>query len=149
MSKISLTIDSCFDDVRLVSSCVRSLAAGMFDDFQTYQIEVCLEEALTNCIKHSYQGMLGREVKATLQIDADRLAIDIADTGVGMDPDCFSCVLPEFEIDPSGDIPEGSRGLKIIKAWMDEAHYWNEGGVNHLLMVKRPSPKTVRQLDGL
>jgi serine/threonine-protein kinase RsbW len=151
MSKLDLVIDSCLENVDLVRSCIGLLSSQIFDDWHCYQIKTCVVEAVTNCIKHSYSGVTGRTVKVSYHMDGVKIVIDVSDTGVAMDPQVFKNISPTFEVDPMNldNLSEGGRGLKIIKAWTDDANYYSEDGVNHFTLVKFAHPKSGAISSGL
>ena len=145
MGKLDLMIDSCFEDVNLVGLCIRTLSSKVFDKDQCDQIELCVVEVVTNCIKHSYEGMKGHKVYVAYQAYDDRVVIDIADSGIAMDEKLLENYAPNFDIDKSDidNLPEGGMGLKIIKTWMDEVRYKTVDGLNHCVLVKYINPQPV------
>ncbi len=138
MGKLDLVIDSCFEDINLVGLCIRTLASKLFDKDQCDQIEICVVEVVTNCIKHSYKGMGGQKVYVSYQAYDDRLVIDIADSGIAINRELVEKESKNFDIDKSDidNLPEGGMGLKIIKTWMDEVHYKTVDNLNHCILVK-------------
>ena len=138
MSKLNLVIDSRLENIDLVRSCIATLASKLFDDFRCYQIQLCVVEAITNCIIHSYKKAENHSVTVCYRMDETKLVIDIIDTGVAMDPQFFKDVSPVFDLDPMdiANIPESGRGIKVIKAWMDDAYYYSQEGINYLTLVK-------------
>jgi len=146
MRTLDLVIDSCYANIELAGSCIEFLASKTFDNSSCHQIQLCVVEAITNCIEHSYEGENNHKITIRFGIDPTKLIIDIFDTGKGMTPQEFDKISPDFDFDPL-DLDlllEGGRGLKIIKAWMDEAYYYIDGGVNHLSMVKYTHSPTNR-----
>jgi anti-sigma regulatory factor (Ser/Thr protein kinase) len=139
MSKIELVIESCYENIDLIGTCIESLASELFDDEQSYQIKVCVYEAVTNCVKHGYQGFGGHKIWVTYQRFADHIVLDIADCGLAMDPQRLENTTTGFEIDPENP-SEGGMGLKIIKLFMDGVSYQSTNGVNHLTLVKYYNP---------
>jgi serine/threonine-protein kinase RsbW len=138
MSKIHLTIDSSLENIDMVRTCVGAMAVKLFDELQCYQIELCVVEAVTNCIVHSYKNFENKTVTVSYRMDETKAVIDIIDSGFAMDTRFFQDVSPVFALDliDLDNIPENGRGLKVIKAWMDEAYYYSEDGVNHMTLVK-------------
>lgn len=142
MRKLDLEIDSCFSNVDIVGSCIRFLSSQVFDDMRCLHIETCVVEAVTNCIRHGYNGEAGHAVRISYQEEDTRITLVITDSGIGMNPLLLENTSTnfEFDLDDIENYPTGKWGLKIIKAWMDEVRYWSEGGFNHLLMVKYNLP---------
>ena len=142
MSKIKLVIESCYENIDLVGMCIESLSSQLFEEQQCDQIKICVYEAVTNSIKHSYKGSSEYEVSISCEIIADRIILDIADTGISMDPRFIEDISTVFQIDLENP-REGGMGLKIIKSLMDEIHYQINEGINHLTMVKYPKPQSL------
>jgi len=143
MCRLALVIDSCYRNIDLVGSCVKALSAKVFDEPHCDQIEVCVVEAVTNCIRHSYGGAGGYPVRITCQQEPDRIVIDIEDFGLAMAPHVLEnqSTAFEFDLDDTEHLPESGLGLAVIKSWMDEVSYRSLDGANHLLLVKhKPVP---------
>ena len=135
MSKIKLVIDSCYENIDLIGTCIESLSSRLFEDQQCNQINVCVYEAVTNCIRHSYKGSRGHDVYISFDINENRLILDVSDSGLAMNPKILESTSTTFQIDPENP-QEGGMGLKIIKSLMDEVSYHTEQGINHLTMIK-------------
>jgi anti-sigma regulatory factor (Ser/Thr protein kinase) len=139
MSKIELVIDSCYENIDLIGTCVESLASELFEDEQRYEIKICVYEAVTNCVKHAYQSSCGHKIWVSFQMLADHIEVDIADYGLSINPQLLDSTTTSFQIDPDNPI-EGGMGLKIIKLFMDVVSYQTHKGVNHLTLVKYFKP---------
>jgi serine/threonine-protein kinase RsbW len=74
-------------------------------------LKLALTEACTNCVRHAYPEHPGN-VEITYELQPDRLAVEVADNGLGFD---FS------NGDGNGeDLVEGGLGIAIIRALADE-----------------------------
>ena len=135
MGKLDFVIDSCLDNIELVGTCVECLASRVFEDQQCNEIKLCVHEAITNCIKHSYRGSPGHKIYISLQLEEDRLTLDIADCGLAMNPVVLDNTTTHFEANPE-NLEEGGMGLKILKILMDDLHYHTTNGMNHFILVK-------------
>jgi len=140
MGKIDLVIESCYENIDLIGTCIDALSSQLFDAQQCYQIKLSVYEAVTNCIKHGYKGSSGHKVYVTYQMDADRIVLDIADSGIAIDPQILQETSTSFQIDPENPL-EGGMGLKIIKLFMDEISYQSKDGLNHVTLVKYSKPQ--------
>ena len=143
MCKLQLVIDSCYRDIELVGVCVRALSAELFEAAHRDQIEVCVVEAVTNCIKHSYGGAGGHAVRITWQQEPGRVSIGIEDFGAAMPAQLLQNQSTAFDFDKDdiAHLPESGMGLAVIKSWMDEVSYDSRDGANRLLLVKHtPAP---------
>ncbi|MDQ4081912.1 MAG: ATP-binding protein [Actinomycetota bacterium] len=90
-------------------------------------LKLALTEACSNSIRHAYAE--GREgvVDVRYELTAERIAIEVADTGQGFDTTAR----------PGGDpLDEGGLGLAIIRAVTDELGIEYDGHVSRLRFVK-------------
>ena len=139
---VKFTIDSNLENVSLIGMSVNKLCSSTsFSDIDSFNIELCVVEAVTNSIKHSCSGEPGHEVKVVFTLTQKDVILDICDTGAcSMGPE----VLDKAVIEPPGDdvidiegIAEGGRGLGIIKEIMDSVIYKSEKGENCLTFIKK------------
>ena len=142
MGTLVLVIERCLKNIDLAGSCIGHLVSQQSNELHGYQMQTCAVEAITNCVRHSYRDMAEWKVEIHYQIHADKIIIDIADTGCAMDPHIFENASADFNYNPmdTENLPEGGWGLKLIKAWMDESDYYSENGVNHFRLVKHVPP---------
>ncbi len=103
--------------------------AGFSED-DSYAITLALCEALTNIIRHAYEGRTDQGIQLTFRCLGDRLEITLSDNGRGFDPE-------EVEIPPLGELRPGGWGRHIITQVMDEVQYERRQETNVLRMVKR------------
>jgi len=88
---------------------------GWVDEADEFRLRLCLEEALTNAVKHGNCCDGSREVRLELAEEGgERCRIRVHDEGVGFCPDAFD-VPPEDQI--------GGRGVCLMKHYMDEVAY--------------------------
>ncbi|RMH89430.1 MAG: ATP-binding protein [Calditrichaeota bacterium] len=109
--------------------------AGFSED-DIYQIELAVDEAAANVIKHAYTNEHTDEklIHITVQQKPDKLEITIADKGVGFDPD--SVPTPDIE-EYLKKLKPGGLGLHLIRTLMDEVSFSIRPGVrNAVRMVK-------------
>jgi anti-sigma regulatory factor (Ser/Thr protein kinase) len=115
-------------------------------------LQLAVEEACTNVIKHAYEG-LGGEFSVRFQTSARDVVITVHDHGRSFDPTRVS--KPDFAV-PLEDRPVGGLGLHLIQRLMDEISFTfsaTEG--NTLVMVKKgcipqpvPGDPARRENDG-
>ena len=140
MKKIKLIIDSDLHNVSLIGMTTNRLCSlSPFLDAESYNIELCVVEAVNNCIIHAYENKNGYEVEVVFSFNSKTLTIEVCDTGKSMDPEFLKTNnIPSLEINPDDfDIPEGGRGLAIIHQIMDKVAYRSVKGKNILSMIKR------------
>ena len=109
---------------------VKGCAAG-----HEIEVEIAIQEALVNAIKHGCGGDPGKSVQCCVACDdAGELTIVVRDPGPGFDP----ASIPN-PLDQPGLLKESGRGIFLINELMDEVRY-EEGG-RSLVMRKRGSAR--------
>ena len=134
--KIKLTINSVMKNVSLVGMATNKICSSLnFNEKESCRLELCVVEAVNNCIEHAYQGKSCHEIEVIVEILPDRIAFKVCDTGKTMEPGRA----PNFEFDPDDkvNLPEGGMGRFIIHQIMDEVIYESSGGENILTMTKK------------
>ncbi len=93
-------------------------------------ITIAVDEAISNIIKHTYNGDNDKLIIVKFKILQDRLEVDLRDYGEKIDPK----TIKSRNLD---DIRPGGLGVHLIKTTMDEVSYDNslEEG-NRLIMAK-------------
>ena len=96
-------------------------------------IELAVEEAFANIIKHGYKEQKGT-VEITIDNFEDRVEITIKDSAIAFDP-----VAQSIEIDKVSSLDkreEGGLGIFFLKNYMDKVTYNREGNNNLLVLIK-------------
>ena len=98
---------------------------------QIMQIELALQEAVANGIRHGCRGDSSKQVQVIVNITAaGEVLITVRDPGQGFDPGCVANPLaPENMLKPSG------RGIFLINGLMDDVQFADGG--RELQMKKR------------
>ena len=92
-------------------------------------LKLALTEACTNSVRHAYDGGEG-VVEILYELYADRLVVEVSDTGEGFDAD--------EDCTPAEDLAEGGLGIAIIRALADELEITDcNGAGSRLRFVKR------------
>ncbi|RMF58129.1 MAG: ATP-binding protein [Calditrichaeota bacterium] len=133
-----LNLPAHSENLHVIRKFVSEIASNLgFDEEAMYQIELAVDEACTNVIKHAYRNDQQSEkiIKITLKVKEDRLIIIVADKGCGFNPAAIKS--PDME----KYIKKGKRGglgLHLIKSLMDEVSFRMKPGVrNEVIMVKK------------
>lgn len=108
-----------------------------FPELEQRAVVLAVDEALTNIIRHAYQGKTERPIEACfrrIQVARDRgrreaLEIVLEDHGATVNRTKL-CGRPLEEVRPGG------LGLHFIRQSMDTVEFRRRNGRNHLLMVK-------------
>jgi serine/threonine-protein kinase RsbW len=135
--EITLEIDSRLANLTALSAAVQGLTSMLdLGEIESYNIQLCLVEAVTNSIVHSYAGEPGHEVSVVVTLDPDRVRLEVIDRGAPVPAEKQN---PRFsEPDPADldSLTEGGRGIGLIRALMDEVEFQRQDGQNRLVMTK-------------
>ncbi len=95
---------------------------------------VVLEELFTNAVNHGYPGgrAAGR-IDITLAVAGAALTIAFSDDGRPFDP--LARTPPDLDR-PATERPIGGLGLRLLRAFVDEARYCRRDGRNHLVLIR-------------
>ncbi len=74
-------------------------------------LKLALTEACTNSVRHAYESANGGTVEIVYELEADRLAIEVADDGEGFAVE---------ELTEAEPLSESGLGIAIIRALADE-----------------------------
>ncbi len=132
-----LKLPASSENLDIVRKFISGIAANMgFTEEDIYQIELAVDEACTNVIKHAYNDNENVEkiINVTVHEKRDRIVITIADKGHGFDPGVLEP--PDMKkFLKSGK--RGGLGVHLIKTLMDEVTFNIKPGVrNEVKMVK-------------
>lgn len=100
-----------------------------FEDREIYCVQLALQEALANAIKHGNRMDPKKRIHVTYQIDDERCEIRIEDEGAGFDPND----LPDPKAEENLERPCG-RGILLMRHFMSEVTFHPPG--NRLSMCK-------------
>ncbi len=104
-------------------------------------LNLVLEEALTNIIRYAYPDGREEKVLVVAESDAMKLVFVLMDGGIAFDP----TQLPDADISLSvKERPIGGLGFFLIRQMMDKVEYRRDGGMNVLTLTKflREEPST-------
>lgn len=134
-----LRLDSHPAELHRIGETLQPLCAALhMSSEECGRVELAVEEAVTNVIRHAYGSRPGNVVEIRIAALPHGLVIEVHDRGRPMPPDALAIArLPEAEDLRAGALREGGLGLAIVKTVMDEVEYRSEGGSNVLRLVKR------------
>ncbi len=115
---------------------IRSLAASCrFSPTALNEIEVAAEEALTNVIKHAFEGSADETFRLSVAFTESEFSITIAEKGMPFSP----ALIAEFSPEKLQDTLESDGlGVYLMKRMMDEVRFENLGREGKsLTLVKR------------
>jgi len=110
-----------------------ALKAG-FDNESANKIELSVDEACSNVIRHSYKLKSDHYLDITISIDQKKFVITISDKGKGFDPQGIK--EPDME-EYISKLKVGGLGIYMMRTLMDEVEYdIRPGDKNRVKMVK-------------
>jgi serine/threonine-protein kinase RsbW len=121
-----LTTPSHTENLEMIRNFISHLAqkAG-FDEMAVMEIEVAVEEACVNVIKHAHKNDEARPLRLQIKIDKQKLTVLVRDQGQGFDPK----QLDEQNAQALLAKPKpGGRGILMMKMMMDEVHFEAKNG---------------------
>lgn len=135
-STFSLSVPSSTRNLALIREFVSQVAAQAgFDDSELIKLELAVDEACTNVIRHAYGHDTSREVTIKAIFDEEELRIEVVDNGHGFDPDLIKA---EHVKQLIAERKAGGLGMQLMKLLMDEVHYEiSPGQKNELTMIKK------------
>jgi anti-sigma regulatory factor (Ser/Thr protein kinase) len=140
LKRVKLVIDSDLEQVSLIGITINKLCSlTLLSETEFNQIELCVVEAVNNSIEHAYGNEKGSEVEVTFTLHADKLVVDVCDTGKPMEKGLMEqrdISLLEIDPDDLDNIAEEGRGIPIMKKIMDTVTYGTEDGKNCLTLIK-------------
>jgi anti-sigma regulatory factor (Ser/Thr protein kinase) len=104
------------------------LAADM-----VFQLNLALEEIVTNVISYAFDDDEEHEVEVDLSVNGNALEAVVKDAGEAYDP--TDAGPPDLEA-PVEDRPVGGLGVHLVKEMMDEVSYSRVGDKNVLSLKK-------------
>lgn len=104
-----------------------------FNRQQIADIRLAVDEAITNIIKHAYNGEENHTIEIEVTFKHDRVCIELFDTGTTFNLKTF----------PQPNIKEkikqkkrGGMGVYLIHSLMDDVSYGREDDSNKMVMCK-------------
>ena len=103
------------------------------DEQTLYDLKLAVDEACTNIIKHGYAGMNPGSIMLSIEIDEEKVLLEITDFGHAFEP----CEVPMPDIRAVlEDQPMSGFGLYLIYQTMDQVGYETSEDGNCLRLTK-------------
>ena len=97
-----------------------------------FAIKLALEEALCNAVKHGNLSDPSKRVTVRYAVTTEKAVIIVRDEGAGFEPgDIPDPTTPERIPVPNG------RGIMLIRSYMDEVYYRDQGREIYLMKRRR------------
>jgi len=110
--------------------------SGGFNDKDVYNIQLSADEAASNIIEHSYDGVGDGVLEISCGLKGNAITIILVDHGESFDPSDIP--IPDLKADLS-ERKIGGLGLFLMRKLMDEVHYEADpkNKRNTLTLIKR------------
>ncbi len=149
--KYRLRIPSQTENLEIIRSFVGHIARRVgFDDEDANKIEIAVDEACSNVIKHAYERDARQPIDIVIKIDYDKLTVIVTDHGKGFDPS--SIKMPDMK-EYLAELRVGGLGIYLMRSLMDEVAYDIKPGVRNQVkmvkyFVKRDTPGPTKATKG-
>jgi len=107
-----------------------------YDPDAVFGINLSLEEALTNAVRHGNAGDPDKTVTIRYFVDAERVVVMVRDEGNGFRPEA----VPDPTADENLERPSG-RGLMLMQSYLSQVTYSPRGNEVWMLKLNRPAPQ--------
>lgn len=142
MDPKAIRLTSSLDHVGLARDFVAEIAKSVpMNDRQVYDLELAVDEALTNVIEHAYEGREDAQVELAVTHQGDSFTILITHDGLSFDP------ASQPDVDLKEYIAErrvGGLGLFLMKKLMDEVEYTTDSEGRRLIRLVKRHPGGAR-----
>ncbi len=135
LDRYVLNITSRPENLARVAEFIAEVAANFgLTDQETYNIQMAVDEAVTNIIEHAYEGGEG-PIEVIVERHGDDFVVTLRDHGKTFDPTSIN----EPDVNASlEDRDIGGLGLYFMRRLMDEVEFhFNQSGWNELTMLRR------------
>ena len=134
MVALQKTIRNKLGDLELVRNLMSALErACALTPEMVFDINVVLDELLSNIINYGYSDDAAHEIRVKLSATDTVVEISIEDDGKAFDP--FAVPEPDLSL-PLAERPVGGLGVHFVRKLMDEVQYKRENNRNYLFLKK-------------
>lgn len=104
-----------------------------FSTEKVADIQLAVDEAYTNIIKHAYKNDSNQQVTINLEFDDEKMVVTLTDHGIGFDAEKYKRPNLKRQIAKK---KRGGMGVYLIQKLMDEVSYHAKNQKNVLRMCK-------------
>ena len=115
----------------LIRELVKRLERNNWNRRDVFGIHMAMEEAMMNAIKHGNSSDCAKKIHVEIVVSDLRFYSKITDDGRGFDPD----EIPDPTTEENLERTSG-RGIMLIKQFVDEVHYNDQGNSIELIKCK-------------
>lgn len=132
-----LNLQSSLSDLTLISPWIEHLSAqfAIPGDLH-FAIDLCLQEVISNVMRHGYRGQPGRPILVRFFSPREgHFVFAVEDEAPPFDP----IAAPELPcVDSTGQPRIGGHGIRLVRHFADSLEYHRKPTGNCLVMVFRP-----------
>jgi anti-sigma regulatory factor (Ser/Thr protein kinase) len=133
-----LTLQSQLHELARLWPWIEALAAEYAIPADTqFAIQLCLEEALSNIVRHGYRGQPDQPitVECTTPAETRKLVFTVEDRAPAFDPLALSAVEEAPAPTLIDQLQEGGRGIRLMRKFAGSLAYQRLPGGNRLTIV--------------
>lgn len=130
MPALRLTLESRLDDLAQVHPWIEALArAYAIPEDAQFAIDLCLEEALSNVIRHGYRGQPGHPIAIEFAVNENGVAFSVEDQAPPFDPLAYSPADTSASLE---DFQSGGQGIRLLRKFASHLAYERLAAGNRL-----------------
>ncbi len=141
LPRMTVIVESRLECVPLAGTVVRAFCtASGASELESGQVEVCIMEAVNNCVIHAYKSEPGHSIEVVASLHDGEFRFEVYDQGKPRNLETQRRSRRHLlDLDPTSlnTMPESGRGLAIIESIMDGMEYDAVEGKNRFSMTKR------------
>lgn len=119
--KIQLKLPGQTDNLEIIREFVSKIARRVgFHDDDISKIELAVDEACANVVKHAYSTGDVQPIDITINVDDEKFVVNIVDYGQGFNP--ASIKKPDMK-QYFKEMKQGGLGIHLMRTLMDEVHF--------------------------
>ena len=122
-------IHAAAEGAAILAAVRTAMSAAGFSQREQFAVELSLDEAIANALKHGNRGDRRKHVLIQWQVSRDRVLVAVEDQGPGFDPDGVA-----DPCDSEGLLRPSGRGVFLMRHYLSWVRY-NERG-NRVLLCK-------------
>src|SRR5262245_26910774 len=107
---------------RLIDSTIATMASARYSKRDQFAVELAMEEAIANALKHGNQSDPDKRVTVLVRVDEAHIVAEVEDEGPGFNP----ASVPDPLVHPHDCRPSG-RGLLLMYRYMSWVRYSRRG----------------------
>lgn len=131
---VLVTLKNRLPEIRRLSAAVEAYGeVQAIPDKVVFQVNLALDELLTNIISYGYADGAEHEIAVRLSLDQRTLTVEIEDDARPFNP--LDRPPPDLEA-PLEARPIGGLGVHLVRTFMDSVEYRQDEGRNRLTLRK-------------